>query len=216
MFWHHLFFAKWKENAVDLVVFVIGNVSAGDFFRRGVSHGRNAERAVRTNARNSALSREGRRRVGDWPDVSRKGKATFGWGKRSRRERGGGALRLPQPGSATMQLVSDPGWVRGRMSDARRRHRCEGPIRVQRRCPLVAGDAFSGKRRQRRRRGMPPVFGSASALAAAAAHCRAPRHRKGAGGIRRVAVRLQRRGARDDASPSTAGTRSIPAGRSAP
>ncbi len=174
------------------------------------------------------------RRAGGWPDVSCKGKATSGWGKRSRKGKRGRGAPLAPAG-----IGDDAARFRSRRSVGAYvrcvlRHRCKGPTRVQRGCSLAttpdgaagnAGNADNGGRSADndrvaatcdglplaveggcRQRAMPPQDAPLQRLppqrrvtTPPPGTARAP----GGGSALRRAL-------------STAGTQSIPAGRSAP
>lgn len=178
---------------------------------------------------------EGRRAEG-WPDVSCKGKATSGWGKRSRKGKRGRGAPLAPAG-----IGDDAARFRSRRSVGAYvrcvlRHRCKGPTRVQRGCSLAttpdgaagnAGNADNGGRSADndrvaatcdglplaveggcRQHAMPPQDAPLQRLPPQRrittppppGTARAPG--RGRSALRRAL--------------STAGTRSIPAGRSAP
>ena len=176
------------------------------------------------------------RRAGDWPDVSCKGKATSGWGKRSKGKEGEGRSACPSRDRrrcSSFPIPAQRGGVRlmhaegivarGRpaSSEGAPSQRCQTGQRGAPETPTTAAEAptteglpalATGCRW--RWRGLPPTCDApagcaASALAPAAARHHAPPapqgRRRGEG--RRSALRR---------ALSTAGTQSIPAGRSGP
>lgn len=177
------------------------------------------------------------RRAGGWPDVSCKGKATSGWGKRSKGKEGEGRSACPSRDRrrcSSFPIPAQRGGVRPLRAEASLQGADPRPARVLPRNDARRGSGERRKRRRRRQkrrqrqgccrlrrvavgggggcrqRAMRPAGCAASAFAAAAVrhHASPPgtaRAPGGGGGVRRFAERL-----------STAGTRSIPAGRSAP
>lgn len=174
--------------------------------------------------------REGEgRRAGGWPDVSRKGEATSGWGKRSKGKEGEG--RSACPSRDRRRCSSFP--IPAQRGGVRLMH-AEGIVARGR---SASSEGAPSQRRQTGQRGTPetptaaaevpalatgmplaaeglpptcdaPAGCAASAFATAAAHHHAsPPGTARAPGRGRSALRR---------ALSTAGTRSIPAGRSAP
>ena len=178
--------------------------------------------------------REGEgRRAGGWPDVSRKGEATSGWGKRSKGKEGEGRSACPSRDRrrcSSFPIPAQRGGVRPLRAEASLQGADPRPARVLPRNDARRGSGERRKRRQRRQKrrqrqgcrhlrwvavggggGLPPTCDApagcaASALAPAAARHHAPpgtARAPGGGSALRRAL-------------STAGTQSIPAGRSAP
>ena len=182
--------------------------------------------------------REGEgRRAGGWPDVSRKGEATTGWGKRSKGKEGEGRSACPSRDRrrcSSFPIPAQRGGVRLMHAEgivARGRPASSEGAPSQRRqtgqrgapeTPTTAAEAptttgllplATGCRW--RWRGLPPTCDAPRRIRRFSV-CRrsgasprlpppAPQGHRGGGGVRRFAERL-----------STAGTRSIPAGGSAP
>ena len=179
--------------------------------------------------------REGEgRRAGGWPDVSRKGEATSGWGKRSKGKEGEGRSACPSRDRrrcSSFPIPAQRGGVRLMHAEgivARGRSASSEGAPSQRRqtgqrgtpeTPTTAAEAPTttglpplAMGCRWRWRGLPPTCDApagraASALAAAAARHHAPPGTARAPGRGRSALRR---------ALSTAGTRSIPAGGSAP
>ena len=174
--------------------------------------------------------REGEgRRAGGWPDVSRKGEATSGWGKRSKGKEGEGRSACPSRDRrrcSSFPIPAQRGGVRPLRAEASLQGADPRPARVLPRNDARRGSGERRKRRQRRRRcrrlqrgcrwrrrgcrqhAMPPQDAPLQRLPPQRrittppppGTARAPG--RGRSALRRAL--------------STAGTRSIPAGRSAP